>query len=423
MTEFCRLSILFLGFLFVAQVGLSQSSKKSEVQSTQNRSTQIVVSEGAGLTEKDALKNAFRNAVMQVVGAVVDAQTIVKDESIIDDSVLTYSDGFIKSFEEIDGSKSESSGLHRIRIKATVERKALIAKLSASNVAMISVDGQGMFAEVTSKLLSESDAAAMIVKQFEGFPNSCVSISILGKPETIEKTQTDATIRFKVQVQPDLNAFKAFRAKLIQILEKTAKPIGEASIAFKPNEAGYMRSVLPLTSIVPSVFMKRPNAELFSMKKEFALVVETSRKKNGDTVIYRGFKLEPASAMALRSIFASHGHAILKMTDSQGNIVATSKVEPAVELNGKNFGASLTSVFVPSREDYIAGYGLGTFDQGAICLIASMFNDNNHGGSPYSSVFLLQRSSIDFEVSIKLSHEELRSVKDAKVEISFEVEQ
>ena len=74
-----------------------------------------VMAEGTGTTPDEALKDAFRNAVRQVVGAVVDAETMVKNDELIDDKVLTYSDGFIKTYQEVPGSRKFEGGHHKVR--------------------------------------------------------------------------------------------------------------------------------------------------------------------------------------------------------------------------------------------------------------------------------------------------------------------
>src|SRR6516164_7487637 len=52
-----------------------------------------VIAEGVGTTADDALRDAFRAAVRQTVGTMVDAETLVKNDTVISDKVLTYSDG------------------------------------------------------------------------------------------------------------------------------------------------------------------------------------------------------------------------------------------------------------------------------------------------------------------------------------------
>jgi hypothetical protein len=119
-----------------------------------NKDKSTVIAEGVGATGDAALKDAFRNAVRQVVGAVVDAETLVNDDQVIFDKILTYSDGFVKTYEEL--SKSQEKGLIRTKIRATVEQRSVIARLKASNVAVKDVDGKGIFAEVVTDRMPNS---------------------------------------------------------------------------------------------------------------------------------------------------------------------------------------------------------------------------------------------------------------------------
>lgn len=64
-----------------------------------------VMAEGMGMTADEALKDAFRNAVRQVVGAVIDANTLIENDEIVEDKILTYSGGFINKYTEVPGSK------------------------------------------------------------------------------------------------------------------------------------------------------------------------------------------------------------------------------------------------------------------------------------------------------------------------------
>jgi hypothetical protein len=63
-----------------AQITFAQErSRNQPVQMTTARTSAVPVeAEGLGASPDEALKDAFRNAVRQVVGAVVDAETIVR---------------------------------------------------------------------------------------------------------------------------------------------------------------------------------------------------------------------------------------------------------------------------------------------------------------------------------------------------------
>ena len=141
-------SLIFLICLLMANPNSVFSQDKGK--------TQEVVGEGVGTSADQALKDAFRNAVRQVVGAYVDAETLVKNDELVEDKILTYSNGFIKTFSEVEGSKKVQGGIYRVKIKAVVETGSVIAKLKASNISIKEVDGKGLFAEVVSKMDSES---------------------------------------------------------------------------------------------------------------------------------------------------------------------------------------------------------------------------------------------------------------------------
>ena len=85
-------------------------------------------------------------AVRQVVGEVVDGETLVKSDELVKDQVLTYSDGFIPKHEEV--SIKREGGLFRMTIRAQVERRSVIAKLESARITTRRVDGKGMFSSV-----------------------------------------------------------------------------------------------------------------------------------------------------------------------------------------------------------------------------------------------------------------------------------
>ena len=66
-----------------------------------NDATTEVVASGVGVDADKALQNALMNAVQQAVGLVVDAGTLVKNEAIVKDQILTYSDGYVEHFNKI----------------------------------------------------------------------------------------------------------------------------------------------------------------------------------------------------------------------------------------------------------------------------------------------------------------------------------
>ncbi len=120
-----------------------------------------IIASGTGVDENAALKQAFENAIMQAIGTIVDAETVVKNEQIITDQVLTASNAIITHYDLI-GAPKASGGVVTVKIKATVLRKQLTARLAAANVTSKPVEGKDLFAQAVTDLQREKDAAAII---------------------------------------------------------------------------------------------------------------------------------------------------------------------------------------------------------------------------------------------------------------------
>ncbi len=96
-----------------------------------------VEASGMGSSEKSALLDASRNAVAQVVTTLVESQTAVVDENVVEDKIISVSGGFIKEFTVIEPAVKQDSGFYLIKIKADVmydELSAEIAKYSSSSL-------------------------------------------------------------------------------------------------------------------------------------------------------------------------------------------------------------------------------------------------------------------------------------------------
>jgi hypothetical protein len=206
-------SLVSLILVFIAPLTVFSQNKTK---------TQDVIVEGTGDSSANAIKDAFRNAVRQVVGALVDAETLVKNDELVEDKILTYSNGFIKTYAEIPGSGKTQGGIHRVKIKATVETGGVIAKLKASNITVKDVDGKGLFAEVMTKLDSEKDGLVLIEKHLKDFPQNCMSAVVVGGPEIVSKTDEKVIAKFTLKIEPNLKEYKVFTDNIIPVLEKAA---------------------------------------------------------------------------------------------------------------------------------------------------------------------------------------------------------
>ncbi|TAN44625.1 MAG: hypothetical protein EPN22_05990 [Nitrospirae bacterium] len=110
---YCR--ILLVSFFLLFFCVHSEASKGTEVEAEGYAD----ISDGKkGEAREMALQDAFRRAVEQAVGVMVESETLVKNFELLNDKVYSRSKGFIKKYT-ITKEKVEANGF-RVSIKATV---------------------------------------------------------------------------------------------------------------------------------------------------------------------------------------------------------------------------------------------------------------------------------------------------------------
>jgi len=123
--------------LMYLTMGMSILSLPAADKAT-TRETSVVVAEGVGINADKALLKTLRNAVRQVVGAIIDAETLIKNNKVVKDQILDSSDGFVEKFEKIKEGKNKD-GLYEMTIKAVVKHRQLVEKLKQAKVYSVGV--------------------------------------------------------------------------------------------------------------------------------------------------------------------------------------------------------------------------------------------------------------------------------------------
>lgn len=120
-----------------------------------------VFATGVGTTQDAAMKAANKAAVEQVVGTMVDATTLVENDELVEDRILTYSAALIAD-SKIVGTPKSADGLIAVKVKATVKKTALREKLVAAKILEVELDGDSLWAQAISAQDNLADAEAMI---------------------------------------------------------------------------------------------------------------------------------------------------------------------------------------------------------------------------------------------------------------------
>ncbi|MBE6370523.1 MAG: hypothetical protein E7055_00420 [Lentisphaerae bacterium] len=126
-----------------------------------------VIARGMGKDAASATKDALVQAVQQAVGAMVDSETLMKNDAILKEQVLTFSDGFVSKYEVLKAPAPNKYGLYETTIRAQVEQKKLRGKLAETRILKIEVkDAQNIWAKLETEQLRKENAETMLLKIF-----------------------------------------------------------------------------------------------------------------------------------------------------------------------------------------------------------------------------------------------------------------
>lgn len=189
----------------------------------QNTAVVAVVASGTGLTENAALKAALRSAVEIVIGQVIDAQTLVENDELVEDKILTYANGFVKTYQQIGDARKSDEGLVSVKIRAVVEKGQLAKKIQKVTTTSTPVSGESLFAELATRQQSIVDAKVMAEDLFRDIPLKILKAKVMrgenGKPKISLKPAT-GELFVDVEMGIDPEKYKAWTADLMQKLAK-----------------------------------------------------------------------------------------------------------------------------------------------------------------------------------------------------------
>lgn len=172
---------------------------------------------GAGTSSDDALKDALRDAVRRAVGTFISTEQVVKNDELIRDEVVAYSDAFVKGYDKT--AEKHEAGLFQISIRARVERSKLSEKLTSSGlIGKTELKGENMFAEAITKLDKASAAKDLLTKLFSGFPHKFCKPQLIGNPAITGQTETTATLRLRVRISVDPPAYGTWYQEAATVL-------------------------------------------------------------------------------------------------------------------------------------------------------------------------------------------------------------
>lgn len=222
--------------------------EKGSLKGTQPSGTSVVFSEGVGTSKNEALRDAFRNAVQRVVGVFVDSETLVQNDAIISDKVLTFSDGAIKKYEELESN--ENKGLFRVKIKAAVEGRKVAARLEAAHISIKAVDLKNVAETFSKEIHADLEKLANEITEKEAKENArkilekeltriaktnMIEAKVVGEIERGTKIGNKLPVKIKVRFGVNEAAFHEAMYKLEKSLLMNSSSWGKITLLATPD--------------------------------------------------------------------------------------------------------------------------------------------------------------------------------------------
>ena len=269
----------------------------------QNAETITVTATGYGVDPAAAKKAAGRAAIEQVVGQLVDADTLVENDELVKDRILTHSAAFLEDVETV-GAPTQADGLWTVKVRAKVRKTQLSKKLVAENVAKAEVKKGKLFAQAASRRQEADDAAAMLEALFENFPSGILKAEVCrdaeGQP-AVRIADANGTVEADVEISVDAAAWKDWAAEARLKLDKMAASSEDASwdlsrgglgIDVRPVGKGEYRSV-------PAAGTVRPRWGVHDNTPGFRLAFATSVREDSSRLSVREYRFDGNNAKSV----------------------------------------------------------------------------------------------------------------------------
>lgn len=183
-----------------------------------------VVATGYGTTVREATKAALRSAVEQVVGTMIDATTLLENDKLIEDEILSYSAGMIASSKLVGEPKKSEDGLYIVKVKASVKKSRLREKLRATSAVNVALDGADLFARMTAAKDNLADAEAMIKSVLAKHKDCIVAETIPGRngKSPIDLDPKTGEVFVNVRVRVDQVKYTQFANEVVEKISPMA---------------------------------------------------------------------------------------------------------------------------------------------------------------------------------------------------------
>jgi hypothetical protein len=202
--------------------------------------TQLVTATGYGMNVEEAKKAAVRAAVESVVGTLVDAETLVENDELVQDKILSYSAGMVEDVKIIGAPEKTPAGLVIVRAQVKVRKTELAERIKAAIKTSVKIDGESLYQQVAFNQRNFSDADGILQNLFD--PGRLPGLMKFeadtdnGNPVSVNPRTGEVTVAIKGGV--NLAAYKQWTDEIIAKLGPMAAGKATDSNVFGLKEDG-----------------------------------------------------------------------------------------------------------------------------------------------------------------------------------------
>ena len=246
----------------------------------------IEFGEGHGETTDEALKEAMKDVLQKVVGIYVDSDFRVNNDEIIQDEIITHSNGFIDHYKKMDEEDDKNGRGKVVTIKAWVKMRDFVNRMKKIAPSQkVKVDGLLLDNDLRNKL----NAEALLRKEFKGFDPiiDLMEVNLVDsiRPEVVSSQDDAVVLRYVFSIRYSMEKYyKKFLPRVNTLLDQIALTrLQTQTVPFKVAKLGLFPE-LPSKDRYEGIYSVF--GELWKEHQLSGLVFVYDRwKKKGDGVI------------------------------------------------------------------------------------------------------------------------------------------
>jgi hypothetical protein len=228
--------VLSAGFVSLTVCSMAQERVVIAPNGATQSSVREVVATGFGINPQKAEEQALMAAVRSAIGVYLDAKTIVANEDVIQNRILSLSNGFVKEYAAIKRSGPSPDGLYEVTIAAKVESSQLMSAMKAANIVSGEIQGRNLWAESATKIKGVDDAVQILQSTIRESCEQLIKLRFLDQegsvtdkktPAKTSQDQTVAELTWYVATSVDQETyFKKFAPLVIRCLQNITNTKG-----------------------------------------------------------------------------------------------------------------------------------------------------------------------------------------------------